>query len=868
MKKSLILLSVYMLLVSSVIGQTTTVISGVICNASGKGIPDVNVYVSGLKQKYSVLASCLSDLNGSFSLSFKSTTDSISINASGLNIMNTTVVCENKSQYKQIIVDEKAQELGEVVIRAPKIYSKGDTISYFVRSFQSKNDMSIGQVLRRLPGIAVSDEGRISYKGQPIKKFYIEGLDLMKGRYGIATSNIDPNSISTIEILENHQDIKALEGLKPEERASINLKLKKGVKGVFNLIGSLGGGYGDGLLWDNELIATYFQRSRQLIATYKGNNSGKDLETELRSFGDYDYTKTSVISDIVMPGDPNISKRHYYFNRSHSATYNQMFRVGKRGELGLNISFLNDRDKRINRSTTATLLPDGTKNIVDEQFSGVLNRNLGDGNATYTRNTEKSYIKEQLKFDWSLTEGLSNIKAGKDIVQKNRIENYRIYNLFHLTNRTGNNNGIEFLSRLNLEKRPHNLLVTPNLFRDIIASDRMFQTAERRNISTENRLDFLSAFVLGSIQIHPTVSFDYTIDELTSTLDTYRNNVGLTSVNSGAGIIAHYKKRQFYADLYISGNYKFFNLNDRCTRVAYNKHRIVIEPRLAFKYDIDGTNEIRFSYILSHSTPAIENLYNQNILTSYRQLSSYDNNALYQSQLHVCSLSYDYKGVVPMLFFGADISYTHARPDVLYGSYHDGITERITSLQTDETINIFSIRFRASKGLDWKGMKIGTELRYNHRNSPVFLQDKIIRYNERSITAKTDLNFNPFDWMSCSYDSIFYLSHTMMVNGKNMPVLLSLANNVLLEFYLPFNVTVGANVYHYFNNQNRNNTSYLLGEANIKYSYNRWSFTLYCDNIFNKTKYLYSASRGLSEFTSTYYVRPRSVLLKIRCRIL
>lgn len=282
MKKSLILLSVYMLLVSSVIGQTTTVISGVICNASGKGIPDVNVYVSGLKQKYSVLASCLSDLNGSFSLSFKSTTDSISINASGLNIMNTTIVCENKSQYKQIIVDEKAQELGEVVIRAPKIYSKGDTISYFVRSFQSKNDMSIGQVLRRLPGIAVSDEGRISYKGQPIKKFYIEGLDLMKGRYGIATSNIDPNSISTIEILENHQDIKALEGLKPEERASINLKLKKGVKGVFNLIGSLGGGYGDGSYIVIDCCYTScgvcietLPKIQRLFDKYKGNDKIK-----------------------------------------------------------------------------------------------------------------------------------------------------------------------------------------------------------------------------------------------------------------------------------------------------------------------------------------------------------------------------------------------------------------------------------------------------------------------------------------------------------------------------------------------------------------------------------------------------------------
>ena len=127
-----------------------------------------------------------------------------------------------------------------------------------------------------------------------------------------------------------------MKDLKPEERASINLKLKSGVKGVFNLIATLGGGYVDKLLWDNELITTYFQRNSQLLATYKGNNSGTDLESELRSHTDYDYSRTSTISDIAMPATPGINKRYYYFNQSHSATYNQVFRVGKNGELGIN----------------------------------------------------------------------------------------------------------------------------------------------------------------------------------------------------------------------------------------------------------------------------------------------------------------------------------------------------------------------------------------------------------------------------------------------------------------------------------------------------------------------------------------------------
>ena len=72
----------------------------------------------------------------------------------------------------------------------------------------------------------------------------------------------------------------------------------------------------------------------------------------------------STISDIAMPATPGINKRYYYFNQSHSATYNQVFRVGKNGELGINAAYLNDRDERSNQSVTTTLLPDGSKNVV------------------------------------------------------------------------------------------------------------------------------------------------------------------------------------------------------------------------------------------------------------------------------------------------------------------------------------------------------------------------------------------------------------------------------------------------------------------------------------------------------------------------
>ena len=179
----------------------------------------------------------------------------------------------------------------------------------------------------------------------------------MKGKYGIATNNIDPNSISTVQIMENHQDIKALKDLKPEERASINLKLKNGVKGT-----------------------------------------GNDLENELRSFDDDGIRyKTSTLSEIETASTPNIGKRHYFFNQSHAGTVNYVSRIGSENELGFNFSLLNDRDERSTDYKSVTYLPDGTSNLVKQKTNSLTHQTVGYGTFTYMLNSKSRYLKDQIK---------------------------------------------------------------------------------------------------------------------------------------------------------------------------------------------------------------------------------------------------------------------------------------------------------------------------------------------------------------------------------------------------------------------------------------------------------------------------------------
>ena len=575
-------------------------ISGVVKNVEGGGVDFVSVIASPYNAPKTILASAFTDENGKFQMSVKSECDSLILKASSIEIAPSQITVPNRTGNYEIIVENRAVELKEVVVKSKKVYSQGDTINYNVGSFLSQTDQSIADVLKKMPGITVSDAGQVSYQGKPIKNLYIEGLDLMKGHYGIATNNIDPNNIATVQVLENHQDIKALKGLRPEEQASINLRLKEGVKGVFNLIATLGGGYGDEGLWNNSAIATYFRRNSQFLATYKGNNTGEDLSQELYSF-DNDYSRTSNISTISMPSAPGIDKRFYYFNRSHNATFNNVYRVGKSGEFGINAAYLNDRDMRQSHSATTNYLPDGGVNTVDEMMDGTARMQKAYGDLTYMNNGDENYLKEQLKFDWSTTDADSRIVAGGDNVsQIGKTDTYRLLNKFHMTHRNSTDRGFEISSLVNLEKRPHSLSVSPNLFPDIIPGDMLYQHVDFRNISTENRAGLLSVFKAGNFTLHPSAIVNYHRNSLESRLDATDNNLTLDYLDAGVGAEMMFSTRKIHASLYLPVKYRLFRLNNRLDGDITEKNRFRVEPSFNFTYKFNSSHNLKASAMINY----------------------------------------------------------------------------------------------------------------------------------------------------------------------------------------------------------------------------------------------------------------------------
>ncbi len=268
---------ILLLVVGFLSAYSQTVITGTVRDKQKETVPFVTVTMQA-KGESTIAGFAPTDEAGRYRLTFDGTADSLTITVRGMMIETTMRTIPNRSTTLDFTVDEKANQLREVKVTATPVRRSNDTLTYVVGSFAGQSDRTIEDVLKKMPGIDVSSSGAITYNGKAINKFYIEDLDMLGGRYNLATRNIEAKDVASVQVYENHQPIKAESIF--SDQAAINLRLKDSAKGIWSVQALAGLGYKP-VLYNVELTAMQFARNRQHISTYKGNNSGHTADEEL-----------------------------------------------------------------------------------------------------------------------------------------------------------------------------------------------------------------------------------------------------------------------------------------------------------------------------------------------------------------------------------------------------------------------------------------------------------------------------------------------------------------------------------------------------------------------------------------------------------
>lgn len=267
----------------------------------------------------------LTDADGRFALPWKyEGSRQVSVSLLGYRTEVRAVAAPGRLD---IALAPEAVVLKEVQIRPGRISTRKDTVRYDLARFATSKDVHIKDVLKRLPGVDVDENGQVRYKGKPIDHYYVEGMDVTGGRYAQINNNLDARAVKTAEIMENYQSVKALKGKINSEEVALNLKLDPKMRDqwIWNATAGLGGG--TDALWEGSLNALQLGKGRQSIYNYKTNNNGTDLSREQDVQTADASADTPMTAFLTQPGiQAPLDEHRLLFNQTHTLNANRMYK--------------------------------------------------------------------------------------------------------------------------------------------------------------------------------------------------------------------------------------------------------------------------------------------------------------------------------------------------------------------------------------------------------------------------------------------------------------------------------------------------------------------------------------------------------------
>lgn len=322
----------------SVMALAQDAIKGSVKDSDGNPVPGAIIKATSSS---TILGYTTSDDNGGYSLSVERKGDVVvSVDCLGYE-SSSVILHKDTARTCDFSLKEKKIGLKEAVVRAPAIRQRGDTLSYAVSAYTTRSDYTLKDALKRLPGIDVEESGRIKYLGKDISGFYIEGLNLLGGKYNIATSGIPAAYVNSVQVLSNHKEA-AIDKDTFSDDVAINVSLndKAKIKPVGSYEASIG--YGDDRLYSAKGSAMLFRAKTQVIASLEvGNIKGFALD-EGTDFlkSESDETAVQRLAGGLSASRPPMKADRYIRPSDMAVTVNAIHKVGKystvKGNAGYN----------------------------------------------------------------------------------------------------------------------------------------------------------------------------------------------------------------------------------------------------------------------------------------------------------------------------------------------------------------------------------------------------------------------------------------------------------------------------------------------------------------------------------------------------
>ncbi|MEO6039669.1 MAG: carboxypeptidase-like regulatory domain-containing protein, partial [Saprospiraceae bacterium] len=282
MPRSFLLFFSYILATAFVRGQE---ISGYVRDSLGEAVPFASVVATGC-QNEQVLAFTTTDHLGQYQIRLQTDCDSIGLTARGLGYQPMVHRWNRGSipLQQDFVLFSTGLAIREIVIRDKPlpVVARRDTTDYDAAAFSDSTEFSVEDLLKKIPGIRVGENGSLTYNGKTVERVLLEGDDLFTNNYTLATRNLRANMVAKVQMIDRYQENQLLKGIRESDRLVMNLTIRPDRKR--SLSGSATGGLGYGEEWKAKAHTNLFSLSRKdkfyLIAN--ANNMGEDAVSDVQ----------------------------------------------------------------------------------------------------------------------------------------------------------------------------------------------------------------------------------------------------------------------------------------------------------------------------------------------------------------------------------------------------------------------------------------------------------------------------------------------------------------------------------------------------------------------------------------------------------
>ena len=823
----------------------------------------------------SIVAYATTDKQGFYTLKATTQLGEVLLSISGFNIKRKTTRIKAHSQTLDFYVEEENRILREVVVKSQKLWGNRDTLNYLVSAYTRGKDRSIGDVLQKLPGITIEDNGVIKYQGTPINHFYIENLDMLQGRYNLATQGIKAEDVATVQVLENHEHIRSRQDQTPSEHAAINLKLKDKAKGIWSKSASLGAGLNlDETLWEAMLQTMYFGKGKQHMLRYGGDNLGRSLEMGTDHYGFSSEGNSRMVS-LVEHSSPPIGNS--LFGYRHSINLNNLAKLTDSITINYNFNYSHNFASGHSFSKTTYFLPNGEQQLLMEDIADRTHTHSANVQLIYEMNLQQRYLKNTFSLWGRWNEGRGEILSAhqyqplvfnetsgeSSLSQALHYRSLGVTNRTHWVYRTAKGGGFEWTSTNRVSKTPQTL---------IIAGEKAaHQDIEITSISTNNGFSLLRNLRTRKWTLSTSGNLNTSYTILTSALTHPNMPVAplgdMKHLRSSVdlGPVAQYTSGAFQSKLSIPIVLTYTALNNAVVEgEETDAHRLRLYLQPSFSLQWKATDYLTFNANAHYSASETpwRKLLTANVMQNYRSLSRYratlDNT--YDAGTH---FKVAFKDIFTSMFAHLEGCWQRSWSDIAYGTTLDAQAHTIVeATYMPNHSNRYILTAYGRKDIDWHTLQIELSATHLWGKSEMLRQSVLTTYRTTGYTLQGTLAFDIASGYRLDYKATWQRQRSTAPQHTFTFDELSQRAELNQRLY-PSRLFLNLHASHTHNSSltsERKDYLFMGGSLQFKLS-KKVEFNLNGDNLTNIRSYSSRSIGDMENYYSEYYLRPLSITL-------